>query len=131
MPDRGSVRGANRMGMTKNYFLKVLERCSEHQFGQDAVEWAIISGWVKLTGDFQTDLRTIMGEPNICPRCHTLNVPDSLKCDECAIDLSPREYCGLYDDICEAYRRMREDLNRQSMDAMQPLLEEVLAHGDR
>ena len=89
------------MGMTKNYFLKVLENCSEHQFGQDAVEWAIVTGHVKLTGNLQKDLISIMGEPG-------------------------KPETGKYDDICEAYRRVREDLNAQSMDAMQPLLEEIL-----
>jgi|GEM_PF-2822712 len=92
------------MGMTKNYLLKILENCSEHSFGQDAVEWAIVSGHIKLTGDLQTDLRTIMGEPG-------------------------KPETGLYDEICEAYRRVRNDLNAQSMEAMQPLLAEVLGHG--
>lgn len=51
------------MGMTKNYLLKILENCSEHQFGQDAVEWAIVTEQVRLTGDLETDLRAILGEP--------------------------------------------------------------------
>ncbi len=114
------------MGMTKNYLLKILENCSEHQFGQDAVEWAIVSGWITLTGDLQTDLKTIMGEPNTCPRCHALNVPDSLKCDECGDDLPTPKFPGQYDAICEAYRRMRDELNQQSMDALHPLFEEIL-----
>jgi hypothetical protein len=89
------------MGMTKNYLLKILENCSEHQFGQDAVEWAIVSGHVALTGDLQTDLRAILGQPG-------------------------KPETGRYDAICDAYRRVRDELNEQSMDAMQPLLEEIL-----
>lgn len=89
------------MGLTKNYLLRVLENCSEHQFGQDAVEWAIYSGWVTLTGDLQTDLKAIMGEPG---------QPET----------------GQYDDICDAYRRRREELTQASLDALNPLLEEIL-----
>jgi hypothetical protein len=51
------------MGMTKNYLLKIQENCCDQRFGQEAVEWAILSGWIKLTGDVQTDLVTIMGQP--------------------------------------------------------------------
>jgi hypothetical protein len=51
------------MGMMKNYLLNLLHLCSEHQFGQDAVEWAIANGQVKLSYDFEADLRLIMGEP--------------------------------------------------------------------
>lgn len=89
------------MGMTKNYLLKVLENCSEHQFGQDAVEWAIYSGWIKLTSNLQTDLAAIMGQPG-------------------------KPETGQYDAICEAYRKVRDDLNQQSMEALQPMLEEIL-----
>src|SRR5215831_10193454 len=48
------------MGMMKNYVLKLLEQCSEEQFGQDAVEWAIISGLVRLSYDLDTDVHAIM-----------------------------------------------------------------------
>jgi hypothetical protein len=114
------------MGMTKQYLLKILENCSDEQFGQDAVEWAIISGWIQLTGNLQTDLRTIMGEPNICPHCQTLHaVADTLKCDECGADMIPRKP-GLYDSICDGFRRRCRDLDEQTAEAMQPLIEEIL-----
>jgi hypothetical protein len=48
------------MGMTKNYLLKVLELCSEEKFGQDAIEWAIVSGLVPLSYDLDQDIREIM-----------------------------------------------------------------------
>jgi hypothetical protein len=48
------------MGMMKNYLLKVLEHCSEEQFGQDAIEWAIESGMVRLSYQFDDDVRSIM-----------------------------------------------------------------------
>ena len=48
------------MAMMKNYFLKVLQQCSEEKFGQDAVEWAIVSGLVRLSYDLEGDVREIM-----------------------------------------------------------------------
>lgn len=90
------------MGMTKNYLLKVLENCSENQFGQDTVEWAIISGRLRLAGDLQTDLRAIMGEPGEPP--------------------------VKYDELIEAYRRVCADNEAAMMDAFAQsgLLEEIL-----
>ncbi len=48
------------MGMMKSYLLRLLEQCSEEQFGQCAVEWAIGTGLVRLTYDFDPDIREIM-----------------------------------------------------------------------
>ena len=50
------------MGCMKNYLLTVLEQCSSEKFGQDAIEWAIVSGHIKLTYQLDTDVRAIMGE---------------------------------------------------------------------
>src|SRR5271156_2800299 len=47
----------------KDYLLKLLERCSDENFGQEAVEHAILNGQVQLTYDLERDLRLIMGEP--------------------------------------------------------------------
>ena len=63
----------------KDYLLKLLELCSDENFGQEAVEHGIINGQVTLTYDLQTDLRTIMGEPG-------------------------RPETGCYDRLCSAYR---------------------------
>ncbi|HZR21211.1 MAG TPA: hypothetical protein VFE51_28275 [Verrucomicrobiae bacterium] len=46
--------------MMKNYLLKLLEQCSEEQFGQDAIEWAINTGLVRLTYQPDADVRSIM-----------------------------------------------------------------------
>jgi len=48
------------MGMMKNYLLKLLEQCSEEKFGQDAIEWALVSGSVRLTYDLEPDVREVM-----------------------------------------------------------------------
>ena len=46
--------------MMKNYLLNVLQQCSEEQFGQEAVEWAILSGLVPTTYDLDRDVQEIM-----------------------------------------------------------------------
>ena len=51
------------MSQLKNYYLTILEHCSDEQFGQQAVEHALLNGDVKLTYDLEADLRYIMGEP--------------------------------------------------------------------
>lgn len=48
------------MGMMKNYLLTLLQQCSEEQFGQDVIEWAITTGAVRLSYDLDTDIRAIM-----------------------------------------------------------------------
>ena len=44
----------------KNYFLKLLQQCSEEQFGQDAIEWAVVTGLVRLSYELDRDVREIM-----------------------------------------------------------------------
>jgi hypothetical protein len=48
------------MGMMKNYLLKLLEQCSVEQFGQDAIEWALVTGLVHLSYDSDQDVHSIM-----------------------------------------------------------------------
>jgi len=48
------------MGMMKNYLLKLLEQCSVEQFGQDAIEWALVTGLVHLSYDSDRDVHSIM-----------------------------------------------------------------------
>jgi len=48
------------MGMMKNYLLNLLQQCSEEKFGQDAIEWAVVSGRVRLTYDLDRDIRETM-----------------------------------------------------------------------
>lgn len=44
----------------KNYLLNLLQQCSEEKFGQDAIEWAIVSGRVRLTYDLDRDIHDTM-----------------------------------------------------------------------
>jgi len=46
--------------MMKNYLLNLLQQCSEEKFGQDAIEWGVVSGLVHLTYDLERDVREIM-----------------------------------------------------------------------
>jgi hypothetical protein len=48
------------MGMVKNYLLNLLQQCSEKKFGQDAIEWAITSGLVRLTYNLDQDIHEAM-----------------------------------------------------------------------
>jgi hypothetical protein len=48
------------MGMMKNYLLTLLQQCSEEQFGQDAIEWALGTGLVRLSYELDADVRSIM-----------------------------------------------------------------------
>ena len=48
------------MGMMKNYLLNLLQQCSEEKFGQDAIEWAVVSGLVRLTYELDRDIRETM-----------------------------------------------------------------------
>ncbi len=48
------------MGMMKNYLLNLLQQCSEEQFGQDAIEWAIVTGLVRLSYNLEGDIRETM-----------------------------------------------------------------------
>ena len=73
--------------MLKRYVENLIHLCSEEQFGQDAVEWAILSGHVQLTYQQDTDLQHIMAIV-----------------DEPAGEKPVRRY----DQIIEAYRKVCE-----------------------
>jgi hypothetical protein len=61
--DQRADREADQHQMQQARYLEtVLHRCSEERTGQDAVEWAIVTGLVTLTGHLETDLRAVMGE---------------------------------------------------------------------
>ena len=78
----------------KNYFLTLLERCSDESFGQDAVEWALVCGHIHLTYHLDTDLRTIMGEPG-------------------------KPETGQYDAICEGFRNHCQQSYQQELEQEQ------------
>ena len=90
------------MGMMKNYLLELLHLCSDEQFGQDAVEWAVVNGHIALTYDQQQDLRTIMGEPG---------QPDTGAYSTIVIayQLHVQQHCSL---LVESYQPLLEELNR-------------------
>jgi len=88
------------MGMMKKYLLNLLTLCSDEQFGQDAVEWAIMNGNIHLTYTLQEDLRLIMGEPG-------------------------KPETGQYDQIVEHYRRTCRAHEEALWQSYQPLLEEL------
>ena len=50
------------MGAIKNYLNKVISETADDIETQDAVEYAIYSGWVKLTYDLQRDKAVIQRE---------------------------------------------------------------------
>ena len=85
----------------KHYLLELLCLCSDEQFGQDAVEWAIMTGLVKLTYDQQQDLIHIMGRPGI---------PES----------------GAYPAIVDAYRQHVRQENEGRFERDLPILEAMM-----
>jgi hypothetical protein len=89
------------MGMVKNYLLELLHLCSDDQLGQDALEWAMVSGHLALTYNLQKDLRLIMGEPG-------------------------KPETGKFPDVLEAYQRMVQQNNEALIESYQPFLEEIL-----
>ena len=46
--------------MMKNYLLTLLQQCSEEQFGQDVIEWAVGTGLVRLSYKLDDDIRSVM-----------------------------------------------------------------------
>jgi hypothetical protein len=88
------------MGMMKRYLENIVCLCSPHKFGQDAVEWAILSGHVKLAFNQQEDLINIMGQPG-------------------------KPETGLYDTIIEEYQTMIRDGEMNEKEAL--LLESYAA----
>jgi hypothetical protein len=88
------------MGMMKQYLLNLLSLCSDQQFGQDAVEWAIVSGRLKLTYDLESDLCLIMGQPG---------QPET----------------GQYSALVETYQRVAQQNQELLLESYQPLLEEL------
>ena len=45
----------------KDYLLKLLEQCApENGFAQDAIEYAVVMGWITLKEDLIADVQTVM-----------------------------------------------------------------------
>jgi hypothetical protein len=88
------------MGMVKNYLLELICLCSDQEFGQDAVEWAIINEHIKLKYRLEEDLRLIMGEPG-------------------------KPETGIYSTLVCAYQAHLQQNTATLVDSYQPLLEEI------
>jgi len=43
-----------------HYLNRLCTTCCEHQFGQDAIEWAVLSGWITLTYILDLDMALLM-----------------------------------------------------------------------
>lgn len=53
------------MGMLKHYLLRLITVCSpDDGFAQDAIEHAIFSNHVRLTGNLKTDQHTVLSQYN-------------------------------------------------------------------
>ena len=76
----------------KNYLLTVLENCSDEKFGQEAVEWAIVTGRVTLTYNLETDLKTIMGD---CVMANTSDRPGETNYDRIGASAACRPANGI------------------------------------
>ena len=60
--------------MMKNYLLTLLQRCSEEQFGQNVIEWAIVTGRVRLSYELDADVRSIMSRYDELIEAYRLSV---------------------------------------------------------
>jgi hypothetical protein len=114
--------------LTKRYLENLLHQCCEHNFGQEAVEWAILSGHIKLTYELVTDLHQIFDQRSLCcdapPLGETCN--HAGLCRQCQDHTT---FITSYDEFCDAYRahcRQQEAAEAQLIESYAPLLEEIL-----
>ena len=51
------------MGMLKHYLLRLITVCApDNAFAQDAIEHAIFSGRVRLTGNYEADRQSVLSQ---------------------------------------------------------------------
>lgn len=111
----------------KNYLLTVLQNCSEEQFGQEAVEHAIVSGALQLTYNLPTDLHQIFDQRSACcdapPQGETCN--GAATCRQCRDHTT---FTRRYDEFIAAYRQHSSDHEAALMQSYESsgLLEEIL-----
>jgi len=86
----------------KRYLENLVALCSEHSFGQDAIEWAILLGHVTPGyTDLEADVRLIMGDVGRVP---SRGAPGQ----------ATRPTAGsTYDSLCENYHRHQEQMHAQ------------------
>lgn len=90
------------MGTMKNYLLTLLQQCSEEKTGQDAIEHAIVTGALKLTYNFQTDIHQIFDQRSSCCDAPVLADGHHSKCRQCN---QPATFATRYDEFIEVYQR--------------------------
>ena len=116
------------MGMMKNYLLKLQEQCSVQQFGQDAIEYAVMSGALQLTYNLPTDLHQIFDRHSNCcdaPPRGELDHNHTGRCRQCG---EGAIFTTHYEDFCEGWRRQCQ-ANEEALAAsyeQSGLLEEIL-----
>ena len=54
------IRKVKPVTQTKNYLLNLLQHCSEENFGQQAIEWALVQNRIALTYQLEADVAAIM-----------------------------------------------------------------------
>jgi hypothetical protein len=114
------------MGAMKNYLLTVLQNCSEESFGQEAVEHAIVSGALKLTGHLPTDLHQIFDPRSACCNAPPLGETHNHAgfCRRCRDHTT---FSTRYDEFIVAYREHCRDHEAVLMQRYESsgLLEEI------
>jgi hypothetical protein len=118
-----------RMGAMKNYLITLLQQCSEENFGQEAVEWAILSGHLKLTYEMVTDLHQIFDQRSLCCDAPPLNGETCNHAGICRHCRDHTTFITSYDEFCDAYRahcREQEALEAQLVESYAPVLQEIL-----
>lgn len=124
-----TLNTAVKMGMMKRYLENFLHRSSDQQFGQDAVEHAVVSGAFQLTYDLGRDLAALF-EPTDSPLSNCCGAPAEGESDRCrrCHDHATFQAPTRYDELCEAYRaecRKNEEV-LVSVYESSGLLEEIL-----
>lgn len=97
---------------TARYIENLVMQCSDETFGQDAVEWAIMTGRFNPSYHLETDLEAIMGDPSQPTIPSTLN-----------LSKEPR----LYDSFVEQYQTRQQADADALFQSASPLLDQVAA----
>ena len=112
----------------KRYLENLLHQSSDQQFGQDAIEYAIVSGTLQLTYHLPTDLHQIFDQRSNCcdaPPQGELDHNHTGRCRHCG---QTAAFTTRYDDFCENWRRQCR-ANEEALAAsyeQSGLLEEIL-----
>ena len=97
------------MGSMKNYLLTLLQHCSEEQFGQDAIEHAILNGALELTYNLETDCHQIFDPHSNCceaPPSGEIAADHTGRCRQCG---DGALFTTRYDQFVADYQRVSND----------------------